>query len=1238
MNFSFAQTPSFDIMVGNDKISTGCVGVTISFKNTSSDTAQHFHWNIDGFRINSTSTIYAFLKSGTFTIKLTDEKSNLFTSKDLVINNLPTASFTASTSVICPGNSVTFTSTSTGPDKIQTFYWNFSEDNTISYNATADFTFNKPGNKNVYLFVKDINGCLSPTSPATQIKVNSSENVSFTTDNGLFYSCDETINFQNTSQNAGQYVWDFGDGYNYNGTNAPSHTYNKPGIYTVNLTKNDASNNSCTPKFIQKVYVGKPNLKINTIDSICSKTTFNINAYDIDNNFDINPTNITWKSLDGNFTADSTALSYLDNGIHTLTVVNKMGCPAPVSKTIKSLKTPNLIYTIIGGGNLCKITPVTFIAETDAESPLKWNLGDGNSQTVKSKDSLIHVYGKAGTYYAQVEVTNSIGCTAISPTQTITLSDNCKDLGIDSILNPIFKFSSSCDDKYLVTFELRGNKKPIQNIQIDDVTYPFLNGKATIRLPFKSKGAVYRTLVKFQDGTYDYAREISIMDETANFTTKNNDNPLLNCAQNNYSLSTDSSVDANNISIYNWKITDIKKDSIIMEYKGTNLNNISTFFPYASDYRIDLSIADRRTPACISDTSKVIKVSGPSGAFANLNDSIFCSPNATIAIKNYSTIEKGNFKYMIWDFGDGILQRYNTIPDTVMHNYNYTGDESVKWYNLNLKIMDNNGCSSNIGSMNAYKLYNPKLSAIPSEPIYCNSKYITINNRSNVADVATNGLKWQFRNDIQNLNSDTSFISPIQDVKFPSSYDVNLSVKYGNGISCNIDSTFKDMVKFDKPKAAISILDSGLLNVCPPYILHIQNQSSGYSSLEWTLSDSISNTTIKDTMLYYVERPSEYSIKLKLNGYDNCFDSLRYAFISKGPKATLTNINYKNCVPTATTLTLHSKDPIETYLWAFGDGTTLSGPDVTTISHTYTKSGIYKPSVTIIGTVESGHCFNNLNLDVPIVVDERVNLQYQKNYNYCLGDSTKGGLQLSVHTNADADYFWHTESNDDKTILSDNKQSSITVNPTKTTTYLINAKSHNSCPDESGSIVVTAHFSPIVTIPTHKINIAAGTEFTPNPIIQSAYPDLKYSWTPTTRVENPLIANPQIISDNNITYKLKVQNIYGCTGEDQLTITTLCSSSKILIPTGFTPNADGLNDIFYVKGYGIKLVNHFIVVDRWGKTVFERSNINANDIANGWDGKVNNKLADSGTYIYFANVTCNEGNIIPLKGTVVLIR
>ena len=77
-------------------------------------------------------------------------------------------------------------------------------------------------------------------------------------------------------------------------------------------------------------------------------------------------------------------------------------------------------------------------------------------------------------------------------------------------------------------------------------------------------------------------------------------------------------------------------------------------------------------------------------------------------------------------------------------------------------------------------------------------------------------------------------------------------------------------------------------------------------------------------------------------------------------------------------------------------------------------------------------------------------------------------------------------------------------------------------------------------------------------------------------------------------YSLTASNECG-SHTDSITITKgLCD---ILMPNGFTPNGDGLNDVFRVK-YPFAVTRfHFIVTDRWGEAVFE-----TNDIHRGWNG------------------------------------
>jgi len=66
----------------------------------------------------------------------------------------------------------------------------------------------------------------------------------------------------------------------------------------------------------------------------------------------------------------------------------------------------------------------------------------------------------------------------------------------------------------------------------------------------------------------------------------------------------------------------------------------------------------------------------------------------------------------------------------------------------------------------------------------------------------------------------------------------------------------------------------------------------------------------------------------------------------------------------------------------------------------------------------------------------------------------------------------------------------------------------------------------------------------------------------------------------------------------------------IYIPSAFTPNGDGLNDMFGVKGDGIKDF-HLYIYNRWGEVLFESTNPRQQ-----WDGKIDGNPAETGTYVY----------------------
>lgn len=150
---------------------------------------------------------------------------------------------------------------------------------------------------------------------------------------------------------------------------------------------------------------------------------------------------------------------------------------------------------------------------------------------------------------------------------------------------------------------------------------------------------------------------------------------------------------------------------------------------------------------------------------------------------------------------------------------------------------------------------------------------------------------------------------------------------------------------------------------------------------------------------------------------------------------------------------------------------------------------------------------------------------------------------------------------------------------------------------------------------------------------------VEFTWTPTTGLSCASCPQPTFVADKDITYKTTVRTQYGCEAKDEFKVTVLCNKGAVYIPTAFTPNNDGLNDVFFVSGYGIARVKHFSVFDRWGKQVFRKDNFAAGDRSSGWNGKVMNlDITVSTTFVYVAEVECSEGTTFVLKGSVILIR
>lgn len=147
-----------------------------------------------------------------------------------------------------------------------------------------------------------------------------------------------------------------------------------------------------------------------------------------------------------------------------------------------------------------------------------------------------------------------------------------------------------------------------------------------------------------------------------------------------------------------------------------------------------------------------------------------------------------------------------------------------------------------------------------------------------------------------------------------------------------------------------------------------------------------------------------------------------------------------------------------------------------------------------------------------------------------------------------------------------------------------------------------------------------------------------YSWEPPMFLSCTTCPTPIATPRYTTQYILTAKNATNCT-DTALVIIRTHTPDGVYIPDAFTPNNDGLNDIFYVLGgTDVTVIKDFSIYSRWGQKVFEKKNVIPNTPVHGWDGRVNGKEAETATYVYSVNIQLANGLEKLYKGTVILIK
>jgi len=622
---------------------------------------------------------------------------------------------------------------------------------------------------------------------------------------------------------------------------------------------------------------------------------------------------------------------------------------------------------------------------------------------------------------------------------------------------------------------------------------------------------------------------------------------------------------------------------------NTSTGLITGMAPVAGIYVVTVCVKEFRNGILIATQRKELQVKISDCDIAKVT----LEPNGYINCDNYSLsfsnlTPSSLISSYFWDFGD-----LTTTADTsrlTTPNYTYP-DTGI--YTLKVIVNRNQPCADSTTAQ--VKVY-PGFTADFDFRGICINVPVVFNDLTTATYGTVNSWRYDFG--VTSILNDTSSQQHPQYSYFaPGNYTMRLIAESNKG--CR-DTIYKSITIYDKLPVSLSFHDTLICNVDT-----LQLNASGIGAVSWSPNYNIIDVG-SGTLVVFPKSTTTYKVEFNEYGCRNA-DSV---IVRVTDRVNLSVIN-------DTSICLN--DPVQ--LFANTDGLQYTWSPDPTLNNLNILNPIATPTVTTtyLITAKIGGC--TAIEDVKVVVVPRPTVDAGMDKEICYNSI----IQLNAQTNGTT-FSWHPSSS-----LSDLNSLNPVASPLNTTSYILSALT-SGCSKPTFDTVIVRVFP--------KVNAFAGKDtiiFPGIPLQLKATGGIKYQWSPTFGLDNPAIADPIARlngSPSIITYKVLVTDQSGCVDSANITVSIHKTGPEIFVPTGFTPNNDGRNDVFRPTYLGMKTIDFFRVYDRWGKLIFSN---NMND-GKGWDGTINGVKQNIGTFIWMVQATDIAGKVHFKKGTVMLIR
>lgn len=376
--------------------------------------ATSWFWN---FGDGSTSTIkdpsHTYVSSGIYIVSLTvknDTCEHTVNKQVLIIAESP--DFSASDTVICKGNGITFTAARGNGGFIGGFQWDFGDGISSGQPVTQHF-YAASGIYSVRLIITDLNGCRDTLTRNQYIRVNG-PTANFTTTSPPVCKQTEIVfndgSFSDGTHPIKTWIWKYGDGTSDTLTGPPfKHTYTQPGIFTVSLTVIDSIGCSDTRFKNSFITISQPVSAFISPDTIsCTNKPIRL----FNQSFGNGPIIFQWSFGNGSSsTSSQPVISYPVEGDYSikLLVTDRYGCVDSIERpAYVHIRDPKALFSVSDSVATCPPLVVQFTNEALNFTRFEWDFGDGTKSTVNSP---AHFYTYPGIYKAKLSITGPGGCT-----------------------------------------------------------------------------------------------------------------------------------------------------------------------------------------------------------------------------------------------------------------------------------------------------------------------------------------------------------------------------------------------------------------------------------------------------------------------------------------------------------------------------------------------------------------------------------------------------------------------------------------------------------------------------------------------------------------------------------------------------------------------------------------------------------------------------------------------------------